>query len=65
MKLGEKVKELRTEQNLTQTQLANMSGLNVVTINQIELGKHEPSALTIAKLAKALKTDIDTLWSLR
>lgn len=65
MTINEKIKELRNEQNLTQTQLANMSGVNVVTINQIELGKHKPSALTIAKLSKALRTDIDTLWSLR
>ena len=39
LQLGTKLKKLRIHKNLTQLQLANLTGLGVKTISNVELGK--------------------------
>ena len=54
------LKQLRLSQNLSQEQLARMSGLNVRTIQRIESGAN--ASLESQKcLAAALNVDLDTL----
>lgn len=54
------LKELRISHHLSQEQLAQMSGLNVRTIQRIESG-HNASLESLKCLAAALNVDISTL----
>ena len=54
----EKLKQLRKKCNLTQDQLAEMSGVSRVTISKLESGAQKVTTnTTILKIAEALKTD--------
>ena len=52
--IGDRLKDLRTEQALTQRELAEKAGIGVNTVNRIELNETEPHMSTIRKLARAL-----------
>ena len=54
------LKELRLSRHLSQEQLAQMSGLNVRTIQRIESG-HNASIESLKCLASALEVEISTL----
>ena len=54
------LKQLRIGRHLSQEQLAQMSGLNVRTIQRIESG-HKASLESMKCLASVLEVDIDTL----
>ena len=54
------LKQLRLSRLLSQEQLAQMSGLNVRTIQRIESG-HKPSTETLKSLAAVLEVDVLTL----
>ena len=54
------LKQLRIGRHLSQEQLAQMSGLNVRTIQRIESG-HNASIESLKCLASALEVDIETL----
>ena len=54
------LKQLRLSRNLSQEQLANMSGLNVRTIQRIESGQ-KASTESVKCIAAALDVDISTL----
>ncbi len=51
------LKQLRVSRLLSQEQLAQMSGLNVRTIQRIESG-HSPSLESLKCLASALEVDV-------
>jgi DNA-binding response OmpR family regulator len=53
--VGKRLREQRTEAQLTLKQLANRTGLSVSLISQIELGKSAASMSTLHKLATALQ----------
>ena len=55
--IGDKLKEIRTRRLLTQTELAEKSGVNPTTIVRVERNQAEPHFRTIRKLAKALDVD--------
>ncbi len=65
MKLSEKIKFLRKEQQLTLQQLSNKSGLSVVSLVKYESGKRTPSLISIQKLAEGLNCSFDELYNLR
>jgi transcriptional regulator with XRE-family HTH domain len=52
--IGDKLKEARTRELLTQHELAERSGVGVNTIIRIERNQVEPHFRTIRKLAEAL-----------
>ncbi len=54
------LKELRISRHLSQEQLAQMSGLNVRTIQRIESG-HKASVESLKCIAAVLEVDIQTL----
>ena len=54
------LKQMRIGRHLSQEQLAQMSGLNVRTIQRIESG-HKASLESLKCLASVLEVDIDTL----
>lgn len=61
MKLGEKIKQLRSQKGLTVRELASLANLNVATISHIENGKVRPNSITIAKIARILDENFDEL----
>lgn len=53
--IGDRLKNLRIEQALTQRELADKAGVGVNTVNRIELNETEPHMSTLRKLARALE----------
>jgi transcriptional regulator with XRE-family HTH domain len=52
--IGDRLKDMRVEQALTQRELADKAGIGANTLNRIELNETEPHMSTIRKLALAL-----------
>lgn len=55
------VKKYRQVAGLTLNQLAELSGIPVSTINDIEHGA-EPRVVTAIRIARALKASVEKLW---
>jgi transcriptional regulator with XRE-family HTH domain len=55
------LKSLREQRALSLTDLAQIAGVNRVTINRIENGKQKPMPRTIRKLAEALRVSVEEL----
>lgn len=53
--LGQKIKKLRNERNLTQVELAVIVNISPVYLGFIENNRRRPSLKTLEKLARALK----------
>ena len=64
VKVGIRIKELRTELHMTQKQLAEKIGSAQNTIAQYEKGQSKISMEILVNLAVALKTTIDYLVGL-
>ena len=58
MKIGEKIKNLRTEQNMTQKEFAEKTGLSISSVQKYEYGDFIPSDSVIIKIAKAFNISI-------
>jgi ribosome-binding protein aMBF1 (putative translation factor) len=61
--LGENVKRLRTDLELSQADLATMIGTDQSAIGLIELKRANPTVLTIERLAAVLQTTVVDLLS--
>src|SRR5438270_9824796 len=59
MRLGEKLKELRTAAGLTQAGLAEASGRGLGAIRDYEQGNREPLLSTAFKIAEALGVSVE------
>ena len=57
----ERLANLREERALTLRQLAQISGVDANTINQIELGHRKPRPSTARKLARALGVSVEEM----
>ena len=53
--IGEKIRELRKNSNLTQKDLAKLSGIAEITIRKYENNERNPKKEQIEKIAKVLK----------
>lgn len=60
---GAKLRQLRQDRKLSQEGVALEAGLDLTTINEIEMGSRNPSLLTIAKISKALGVKIKDVFS--
>lgn len=60
--LKNRVKEVRTEQKLSQKQLANMVGVSRNTISSIETGQFNPTAKLALILCIALNKKFEDLF---
>jgi len=56
--IGQRLRDIRTERELSIRDLARMSGLNVNTLSMIENGKNSPSLETLQRLSIALEMHI-------
>lgn len=58
------LKVQRAMRDLTQADLATMSGTTRKSINAIEMGRMVPSTLLALKLARALNVSVEALFAL-
>lgn len=61
MNFGERLKELRLEKGLTQTQLSKIFNVNQASITNWENGTHETDFKTLISLAKYFGVTTDYL----
>lgn len=59
--MGLKIRDLREAKNLTQAELAEITGLSDRTISRIEVGRVSPEFGTIEAVANALDITLDYL----
>ena len=59
--IGENIKRVRKEKNLTQKELAEKVGTTQQNLAQYENGKRNPKIGTVSRIASALKVNIDDL----
>lgn len=59
VKIGQRIKELRNDCELTQKELAQLIGVAQNTITQYENGSTKPSLEVLVKLADALNATTD------
>jgi putative transcriptional regulator len=63
-RLGNRLKEVRTANGLTQTDLAALVGVSRKTINTVENSIFVPSTILALALAKTLNTAVEELFFL-
>lgn len=61
MKFGERLKNFREQKNLTQEELASLSGISARSIQRYENGTNRPRVEAAEKIAKALDIQVDVL----
>ena len=61
-KFGKRLKQIWEERGLTQNQLAELVGVEPITISNIEVGRNAARFTTIEKLANALKVRAKDLF---
>ena len=57
------IKRERERLELSQRQLAALVGVEKTTIGEIERGERLPNVVTAIRIAKALHTTVEELWS--
>lgn len=61
MTIGERIKKLRKEQNMTQKELSEKVGISTSNITKYEIGQLEPNLDIITKLSKVFNVPISKL----
>ena len=61
--LKSRIKELRARYDLTQNQLSDMVGARRETIGHIEHNRYNPSLILAYKIARALKSKIEEVFT--
>jgi transcriptional regulator with XRE-family HTH domain len=61
MPLGQRIRELREERDLSLRELAKRLGCSAAFLSDIELGRRYPSENNLKDLAHLLKTSVDEL----
>lgn len=58
---SQRLRQLRLQKQLSQTELGKLAGIHYIHIGRYELGKSQPSADTLKRLAETLETSSDYL----
>jgi len=61
VKVGQRIQKYRTQQNLTQEQVAERAGISQKHLSRIEQGYHNPRFDMIIQIAEALNIPTDAL----
>lgn len=64
IQLGQRIRSLRTDAGISQTALAELAGLNRVSLNRIEAGLVDVSYSTLVAVAAALGVSVSDLTDL-
>lgn len=64
LQFGERIRQLRKSDNLSQEQLAEITGLHRNYIGMVERGERNPSLLNINILAQAFQLSLSELFDL-
>lgn len=59
--IGKKIRDLRKQKRMSQTELAKSAGVSQTTVTAWETGKAEPSSSAVAKLADIFNVTTDYL----
>ena len=59
--IGQRVRDLRKQKRMSQTELAKSAGVSQTTVTAWETGKAEPSSSAVAKLADIFNVTTDYL----
>ena len=59
---GKRLREVRVAQKLSQSTLAEKTGLHTNYIGMVERGERNPSLINVNKLAEALKLSLSELF---
>lgn len=62
LKLGNRIRDIRTERNLTQYELADKCEMNRNYIGMLERGERNPTYLTLLKIAEGCGVNICELF---
>lgn len=63
MSIGERIVQLRKEQNLSQGQLAQLMGVSRQAVSKWETDQSAPDSIKLIQLADVLDTDVEYLAS--
>lgn len=63
-RLGNRLKDVRTQRGLTQAELASLAGVSRKTINTVENGVFVPSTTLALALAQTLSVRVEDLFYL-
>lgn len=62
---GNRVRDLRTAQRLSQAQLATAMGVSRQTINSIEVGRYTPSLALAVALARFFQSSVEEVFDVQ
>lgn len=62
LRLGHRIRDLRTANGLTQEDLAEAGDIDRAYISDLESGRHNIGVLHLLKIAKALKVPVGALF---
>lgn len=63
--LGKRIQEIRRSQNITQEYLAELIGIETVSLSNIERGKYYPTSENLNKIIDILKIEPEELFSFK
>ncbi|HEX5589739.1 MAG TPA: helix-turn-helix transcriptional regulator [Candidatus Limnocylindrales bacterium] len=63
-RLANRLRVVRAERDLSQSELARLVGVSRQTISSIETGQYGPSTLLALRLARVLERSVDELFQL-
>jgi len=63
--LGQRIRQMRRKNDLSQENLAELLGLDPNSISRIECGVHYPSMDTLEKLTKTLNVDMHDMFQIK
>ena len=61
-KVGKNIKKYRKMNNYTQEKLAELIGIEVISISSIETGRYFPSPENLVKISKALNVSLSNIF---
>jgi len=61
LRLGQRIREIRKERGMSQTELAEKAGISLITISRIERGERDPHLTTLLRIARGLDVRLSEL----
>ena len=65
MNIGEQIKRVREQKNMSQPKLAVLADMNPVTLWRYETGKQSPRVEALERLAKVLEIDVRGFFEIK